>query len=108
MEKSGYECRVMGVPKTIDNDLYNTDHCPGFGSAAKYIATSCAEVYKDAHVYDTGMISHHRDAWAATPAGSTASRRPLPASIGCGPDLIYLPETDFDMDKFLADASACI
>ena len=37
MEKSGYECRVMGVPKTIDNDLYNTDHCPGFGSAAKYI-----------------------------------------------------------------------
>ena len=57
MEKSGYECRVMGVPKTIDNDLYGTDHCPGFGSAAKYIATSCAEVYKDAHVYDTGMIT---------------------------------------------------
>ena len=103
MEKSGYECRVMGVPKTIDNDLYNTDHCPGFGSAAKYIATSCAEVYKDAHVYDTGMIviieimGRH--------AGWLAASAALAGLVGCGPDLIYLPETDFDMDKFLADAS---
>ncbi|MFR5888826.1 MAG: 6-phosphofructokinase [Oscillospiraceae bacterium] len=102
MEKSGYECRVMGVPKTIDNDLYNTDHCPGFGSAAKYIATSCAEVYKDAHVYDTGMIviieimGRH--------AGWLAASAALAGLTGCGPDLIYLPETDFDMDKFLADA----
>ena len=40
MQKVGYECRVMGVPKTIDNDLYGTDHCPGYASAAKYIATS--------------------------------------------------------------------
>ena len=101
MEKSGYECRVMGVPKTIDNDLYNTDHCPGFGSAAKYIATSCAEVYKDAHVYDTGMIviieimGRH--------AGWLAASAALAGLVGCGPDLIYLPETDFDMDKFLAD-----
>ena len=51
MESVGYECRVMGVPKTIDNDLYGTDHCPGFGSAAKYIATSCMEINKDARVY---------------------------------------------------------
>ncbi|MBQ2231609.1 MAG: 6-phosphofructokinase, partial [Oscillospiraceae bacterium] len=56
MAKSGWDCRVMGVPKTIDNDLYGTDHCPGFASAAKYIATSVAEVYKDARVYDTGMV----------------------------------------------------
>ena len=48
MQKVGYDCRVMGVPKTIDNDLYGTDHCPGFASAAKYIATSCMEVYQDA------------------------------------------------------------
>ena len=40
MQQSGYECRVMGVPKTIDNDLFGTDHCPGYGSAAKYVATS--------------------------------------------------------------------
>ena len=44
MQRSGYECRVMGIPKTIDNDLFGTDHCPGFASAAKYIATSCMEV----------------------------------------------------------------
>ena len=56
MQSVGYECRVMGVPKTIDNDLFGTDHCPGFGSAAKYIATSMMEVNLDAHVYDTGMI----------------------------------------------------
>ena len=57
MQKVGYECRIMGVPKTIDNDLNGTDHCPGFASAAKYIATSCMEVWQDAHVYDTGMVT---------------------------------------------------
>ena len=56
-QKVGYECRVIGVPKTIDNDLYGTDHCPGYGSAAKYIATSTMEIYHDARVYDTGMIT---------------------------------------------------
>ncbi|MBQ2144276.1 MAG: 6-phosphofructokinase, partial [Oscillospiraceae bacterium] len=50
--KMGYECRVMGVPKTIDNDLFGTDHCPGFASAAKYIATSLMEVSRDSRVYD--------------------------------------------------------
>ena len=61
MMKCGYECRVMGMPKTIDNDLFGTDHCPGFASAAKYIATSCMEIYQDARVYDTGMVMHRRD-----------------------------------------------
>ena len=56
MQKVGYECRIMGVPKTIDNDLFGTDHCPGYASAAKYIATTCMEIYLDARVYDTGMI----------------------------------------------------
>jgi 6-phosphofructokinase len=69
MQKVGYECRVMGVPKTIDNDLIGTDHCPGFPSAAKYIATSCMEVYQDAHVYDTSAWSSSWRSWAATPAG---------------------------------------
>jgi 6-phosphofructokinase len=57
MQKVGYECRVMGVPKTIDNDLWGTDHCPGYGSAAKYIATSTMEIYLDARVYDRGMVT---------------------------------------------------
>ena len=101
MQKVGYECRVMGVPKTIDNDLFGTDHCPGYASAAKYIATSCMEVYQDARVYDTGMIciieimGRH--------AGWLTAAAALATEYGAGPDLIYLPERDFDMDKFLAD-----
>ena len=101
MQKVGYECRVMGVPKTIDNDLFGTDHCPGYASAAKYIATSCMEVYQDARVYDTGMIciieimGRH--------AGWLTAAAALATEYGAGPDLIYLPETDFDMEQFLAD-----
>ncbi|MFR1411397.1 MAG: 6-phosphofructokinase, partial [Akkermansia sp.] len=68
MQQSGYECRVIGIPKTIDNDLYGTDHCPGFGSAAKFIATSCMEVHQDLRVYDKGRVTI-RKSWAATPAG---------------------------------------
>ena len=101
MQKVGYECRVMGVPKTIDNDLFGTDHCPGFSSAAKYIATSCMEVYHDARVYDTGMICvveimGRHAGWLTAAAG-------LATAMGAGPDLIYMPETDFDMDKFIAE-----
>ncbi len=101
MRSVGYECRVMGVPKTIDNDLFGTDHCPGFGSAAKYIATSCMEVSKDAKVYDTGMITivEIMGRHAGWLAGSAA----LATEFGSGPDLVYLPEVDFDMDKFVAD-----
>ncbi|MDR1692622.1 MAG: 6-phosphofructokinase [Oscillospiraceae bacterium] len=99
MQQNGYECRVMGIPKTIDNDLTGTDHCPGYGSAAKYIATSCKEISLDARVYDTGMITileimGRHAGWltaAAALAGDDA------------PDLIYLPETDFELDTFLKD-----
>lgn len=101
MRSVGYECRVMGVPKTIDNDLFGTDHCPGFASAAKYIATSCMEVSKDARVYDTGMITvvEIMGRHAGWLAGSAA----LASAFGSGPDLVYLPEVDFDMEKFLSD-----
>ncbi len=101
METVGYECRVMGVPKTIDNDLYGTDHCPGFASAAKYIATSCMEINKDARVYDNGMITIVEI--MGRHAGWLAASAALATEFGSGPDLIYLPETDFDMDKFLAE-----
>ena len=101
MESVGYECRVMGVPKTIDNDLFGTDHCPGFASAAKYIATSCMEINKDARVYDNGMITIVEI--MGRHAGWLAASAALATEFGSGPDLIYLPETDFDMDKFLAD-----
>ena len=101
MESVGYECRVMGVPKTIDNDLFGTDHCPGFASAAKFIATSCMEINKDARVYDNGMITVVEI--MGRHAGWLAASAALATEFGSGPDLIYLPECDFDMDKFLAD-----
>ncbi len=101
MQSVGYECRIMGVPKTIDNDLFGTDHCPGYASAAKYIATSCMEVFLDSHVYDTGQICiieiMGRNAGWLTAAAALASYK------GCGPDLIYLPEVPFDMDRFVND-----
>ena len=104
MKKVGYDCRVMGVPKTIDNDLYGTDHCPGFASAAKYIATSCMEINKDARVYDNGMITVVEI--MGRHAGWLAASAALATEYASGPDLIYLPERDFDMDKFLADVDA--
>ena len=101
MKKSGYECRVMGIPKTIDNDLCGTDHCPGFASAAKYIATSLVELYLDSHVYDKGQVTiveiMGRHAGWLTGAAALAKVAGYPC------DLIYLPETVFVMDEFLED-----
>ena len=104
MLKNGYECRVMGIPKTIDNDLYGTDHCPGYGSAAKYIATSVMEVYKDSTVYDTGMITIVE--CMGRHAGWLTAAAALATKYGAGPDLIYLPERDFDLNKFVEDVKA--
>lgn len=101
IKKSGYDCNVIGVPKTIDNDLYGTDHCPGFGSAAKYIATSIMEMSLDAKVYDIPSIliieTMGRNAGWLTGASAIATYK------GEGPDLIYLPEVPFSIDKFISD-----
>jgi len=102
MQKVGYECRVIGVPKTIDNDLAETDHCPGYGSAARYVATSTMEVYLDARVYDTPMVCVLEV--MGRNAGWLTAATALAAYKGLGPDLIYLPEIEFDMDKFIKDA----
>ncbi len=101
MQKSGWDCNVIGVPKTIDNDLYGTDHCPGYASAAKYIATTIMEVNLDAKVYDTPMVcvieAMGRNAGWLTAAAALAGHK------GLGADLIYLPEVPFDVDKFIED-----
>lgn len=101
MAQNDYECRVMGIPKTIDNDLALTDHCPGYGSAAKYVATTCMEVYRDAKVYGTGSVTvvevMGRNAGWLTAASAIATYK------GMGPDLIYLPEVPFDLDQFITD-----
>ena len=101
MESVGYPCRVIGVPKTVDNDLFGTDHCPGFGSAAKLIATTCMEISKDTRVYDNGVINVVEI--MGRHAGWLAASAQLATAYGAGPDLVYLPETDFDMEKFLSD-----
>ncbi len=104
MAKSGWDCNVIGVPKTIDNDLMGTDHCPGYASAAKYVATTCAEIALDARVYDTGLVCvieiMGRNAGWLTAASALAKL------CGDGVDLIYLPEKPFDMDKFVDDVKA--
>jgi 6-phosphofructokinase 1 len=102
-KKSGYDCNVMGVPKTIDNDLNVTDHSPGYGSAAKYVATTFMELYHDATVYDTPQVTivevMGRNAGWLTAAAALASYK------GQGPDLIYLPEIAFDIDDFFKQVS---
>lgn len=101
MKISGWDCNVIGVPKTIDNDLYGTDHCPGYASAAKYVATTLTEIALDARVYDTGICciveAMGRNAGWITAAAALAN-----INTHCV-DLIYLPEIAFNIDKFIED-----
>lgn len=99
----GHQQKFLGVPKTIDNDLALTDHTPGFGSAAKYIAASTKEVIRDclglAYNKKSITILEVMGRNAGWLTGATA----LAKTEECeGPDLIYLPEITFDIDKFLA------
>lgn len=95
---SGHEINIIGIPKTIDNDLVETDHCPGFGSAAKYIATSLSEIYKDATVYPSDQITIVEI--MGRNAGWLTAASAIPSLYGEGPDLIYLPEVPFHYDSF--------
>ena len=105
--KHDYEMRVMGVPKTIDNDVMGTDHTPGYGSAAKYIAASMQEILRDTAVYKVKAVTiveiMGRDAGWLTCAAA------LPRlNSDVAPDLVYLPEVDFDMDNFMDDVRAAL
>ena len=101
--EQGYELRVMGVPKTIDNDLVATDHCPGFGSTAKYLATSVLEAGRDTEAmstFDPVTIVEamgRNTGWLAASAG-LARRHEDEA-----PHLIYVPEIPFGVERFLSD-----
>jgi ATP-dependent phosphofructokinase / diphosphate-dependent phosphofructokinase len=105
-KKSGWACNVVGVPKTIDNDLYGTDHCPGYGSAAKYVATTLMELYHDATVYNTPMVTVVEV--MGRNAGWLTAAAQLAVSKGQGPDLIYLPEVVFDYDQFFKDVEEVV
>lgn len=100
-EKISSDIRVIGIPKTIDNDLVETDHTPGFGSAAKYVASTVREIAIDASVYDnkksvTSVEIMGRHAGWLTAASALARKFEHD-----NPVLIYLPETDFDQDAFI-------
>ena len=99
-KRIGSQIRFMGCPKTIDNDLAITDHTPGYGSAAKYIAATAKEIIRDGLVYDYPVVSvvevMGRNAGWLTAAAALAKGEDCE-----GVDLIYLPERVFDMDKFL-------
>ena len=101
LKAHGYKCNVVGVPKTIDNDLYGTDHCPGFASAAKYIATTVMECNLDAKVYNFGLVCIIEV--MGRNAGWLAASAALAGRSGLGADLIYLPEVPFDVDRFVND-----
>ena len=94
------EVRVMGVPKTVDNDLAVTDHCIGFGSAAKYVVNVANEIAIDAHVYKKSKV-FVIEVMGRNAGWLTAAVDLLPKETR--PDLIYLPENKFDLKEFLAD-----
>ena len=97
----GSPIRFVGVPKTIDNDLAVTDHTPGYGSAARYIAAVTKELIADSLVYDEKRVTlveiMGRNAGWLTGAAALAAGDDCP-----GPDLLYLPETPFDTEAFIA------
>lgn len=101
----GEDVKVVGIPKTIDNDLCCTDHTPGFGSAAKYIATSVAEIAYDSSVY--GSLSVTIIEIMGRNAGWLTASSALARLTGCSaPHMIYLPEKAFDPEQFIADLKA--
>lgn len=101
-KKIGSNIRIIGIPKTIDNDLMETDHTPGFGSAAKYIASSILEIAHDTFIYAVKSVTiveiMGRDAGWLTAASALARNE-----YSTAPHLIYLPEVAFDKEAFLND-----
>ena len=97
-KSQNYECHVIGIPKTIDNDLVGIDHSPGFGSAAKYVATSIMELCLDASVYSINQVIIVEV--MGRNAGWLTASAALAKHFGAKVDLIYLPEVPFDIDNF--------
>lgn len=97
---NGSKIRFVGVPKTVDNDLPVTDHTPGYGSAAKYIATCISEIVRDSNVYDLKSVTFveimGRNAGWLTAAAALAKN-----NLNDGPDFILLPEIGLDLKHFI-------
>ena len=103
----GSSIRFIGIPKTIDNDLIQTDHTPGYASAAKYVASSVREIALDASVYQQKSVTivelmGRHAGWLT--AASVLARK----FEGDNPVLIYLPEADFELEQFANDLKAAL
>lgn len=100
--KKGLDIKVIGIPKTIDNDLMNTDHTPGFASAARFVATSVREVYSDTYSYDKATVTFveimGRNAGWLAGSSILARGKDCPA-----PHMIYLPERPFNEEEFVRE-----
>ena len=100
------DIKFIGIPKTIDNDLVLTDHTPGYGSAAKFVAQTVREIIHDAYVYDKESVTiveiMGRHAGWLTAAAALARK-----NTG-NPYLIYLPEVDFDAEKFVTQVQEAL
>ncbi|MDO4156851.1 MAG: 6-phosphofructokinase [Oscillospiraceae bacterium] len=102
VKEKGLDTKIIGIPKTIDNDLCITDHTPGFGSAAKYVATTMQEIIRDSSVYSAPSVTiveimGRHAGWL------TASSAILHANGETAPHLIYVPECKFSLQQFLED-----
>lgn len=101
-EEKGKKINIIGVPKTIDNDLVGIDHTPGFGSAAKYIATSFLEMAHDTYIYNTDSVLIV-EVMGRNAGWLTASAALARNSYQAAPHLIYLPEVAFSSEEFLSE-----
>ena len=105
-DEKDIDVKFVGIPKTVDNDLCGTDHTPGFGSAAKYVASVCAETKRDTAVYTQKAVTvieiMGRDAGWLTASASLAKTK-----YTSGPDLIYLPEVPFSFEQCFKDVENC-
>ena len=102
VKEKGLNTKIIGIPKTIDNDLCITDHTPGFGSAAKYVATTMQEITRDSSVYSAPSVTIV-EIMGRNAGWLTASSVVLHANGEVAPHLIYVPERKFSIEQFLED-----
>lgn len=106
LEKRDYDFQLVVIPKTVDNDISGIHHSPGFPSAARYVVETIMELYHDMQSYDTELIvvaevMGRNSGWLA--AATIAANM-----NNCGPDLIYVPEREFELEKFVNDIKNCV
>lgn len=101
LSRENYDCHMIMIPKTVDNDIEGIDHSPGFPSTARHVIISLSELAHDVRTYNTGLITVVEVMGRNT--GWLVASTIVAQKDGNGPDLIYVPEVGFSQEKFLAD-----